>query len=584
MRFTKGMKKALSLALSAALVITGVNFTSSAKAAEETGSLEIGTGFNATFNATAIDGWKAFEDATELTITDNGDYEFSGVAPKEITNVATGANIYINTDMNINTATGSAFSMTVKEVKVNDTAVKLVEDKGYAGFEKEDGEYKENGNWQINLSNPWNESQCALGEITLNEGDKLTVTVTVSGMVEKKATPAPTAASTATAGSVNASTHGAATGSTTTAASGATTTAASGSTTTATSAPATQAPVQGNMDSFNVGFNYVADDTWGEQTWGDETVSVTGDGSYSITYEAQSDSEDIFMMILSTDLYKGSLNDKFSLVPTAVQAGSKVYTIKDATGAWGFADQEEDAAYRANIVNPYNGLYAESGVDWVDPTVTSMDLLGTAPVKAGDKISVFFTVAGMNKVNADATAAPSASSTVKKTKSITAAKKSVSLAPGASTTVKYTVKKAAGAKSAQTVSVSSSSKKVATVKKVSGSKVKITANKKAAIGSTAKVTLKSGSKKAVITVKVSKVNVKAKKSAKYTVKLAKVTKKTKAKKIAVKYSKKKIAKVTVKKTAKGQVTVQVKGLKKGTTTVTLKNGKKSAKFTVTVKK
>ena len=78
-------------------------------------------------------------------------------------------------------------------------------------------------------------------------------------------------------------------------------------------------------------------------------------------------------------------------------------------------------------------------------------------------------------------------------------------------------------------------------------------------------------------------NVKKKKTAKYTVALAKVTKKVKAKKIKVSVKNKKVAKVTVKKTAKGQVTFQVKGLKKGKTTATLKYGKKSAKVSVVVK-
>ena len=94
---------------------------------------------------------------------------------------------------------------------------------------------------------------------------------------------------------------------------GATTAPTNGATTAPTS-DATPAPTEapkGNMDKFNVAFNYVADDKWGEQSWGDKSVDVTGDGKYEISYTAQSDTTDIFMMILSTDLYKGSLNKDF---------------------------------------------------------------------------------------------------------------------------------------------------------------------------------------------------------------------------------------------------------------------------------
>ena len=166
----------------------------------------------------------------------------------------------------------------------------------------------------------------------------------------------------------------------------------------------TPAPVaKGQMGNFNVSFDYVGDDTYGEQSWGDKSVNVTKDGDYSIEYTATSDSKGIYLMMLDTDLYYGSLADNFA-----------------------------------------------------------------------------FTV-----------------------------------------TIKVTVAKTA--------------------------------------------------------------NVKKKKAANYTVALAKVTKKVKAKKIKVSVKNKKVAKVAVKKTAKGQVTFQVKGLKKGKTTATLKYGKKSAKVSVVVK-
>ena len=90
--------------------------------------------------------------------------------------------------------------------------------------------------------------------------------------------------------------------------------------------------------------------------------------------------------------------------------------------------------------------------------------------------------------------------------------------------------------------------------------------------------------KKIIKVTVAKsANVKKNKTVKYSVKLAKVTKKVKTNKIKVTVKNKKIAKVTVKKTAKGQITYSVKGLKKGKTTATIKYGKKSVKVNVVVK-
>ena len=347
----------------------------------------------------------------------------------------------------------------------------------------------------------------------------------------------------------------------------------------ATPAP-TEAP-KGNMDKFNVAFNYVADDKWGEQSWGDKSVDVTGDGKYEISYTAQSDTTDIFMMILSTDLYKGSLNKDFKLVPTTVSVGKTDYKV-NAKGGWCFSDQEETNAYRYNIVNPYNGPIGSDGVTYVDPAVTSIDGLGTVPVKKGDTIKVSFTVSGMK------------SSTSAKSKAkVTVSKKTVTVAAGKSTTVSYKALNKAG--KAVKASAKTSNKKLATVKVTSSKKIKISVPKKATKGSSAKITLTSAGKKATITVKVAN-PVKSAKAAKKTVKIkkgkkAKITvkvtaqnkKKATTDKLTAKSSKSKIAKITGKKVSKGKVTVTVKGAKKGTSKLTIKIGKKSVKVTVKVK-
>lgn len=347
----------------------------------------------------------------------------------------------------------------------------------------------------------------------------------------------------------------------------------------ATPAP-TEAP-KGNMDKFNVAFNYVADDKWGEQSWGDKSVDVTGDGKYEISYTAQSDTTDIFMMILSTDLYKGSLNKDFKLVPTTVSVGKTDYKV-NAKGGWCFADQEKTNAYRYNIVNPYNGPIGSDGVTYVDPAVTSIDGLGTAPVKKGDTIKVSFTVSGMK-----------GSTSAKSKAKVTVSKKTVTVAAGKSTTVSYKALNKAG--KAVKASAKTSNKKLATVKVTSSKKIKISVPKKATKGSSAKITLTSAGKKATITVKVAN-PVKSAKAAKKTVKIkkgkkAKITvkvtaqnkKKATTDKLTAKSSKSKIAKITGKKVSKGKVTVTVKGAKKGASKLTIKIGKKSVKVTVKVK-
>jgi hypothetical protein len=404
---------------------------------------------------------------------------------------------------------------------------------------------------------------------------------------------AAAADSSATATATNGATTAPTSGPSTTSTAGATAT--SGPATTNTPAPvstntpaptsdATPAPTEapkGNMDKFNVAFNYVADDKWGEQSWGDKSVDVTGDGKYEISYTAQSDTTDIFMMILSTDLYKGSLNKDFKLVPTTVSVGKTDYKV-NAKGGWCFADQEKTNAYRYNIVNPYNGPIGSDGVTYVDPAVTSIDGLGTAPVKKGDTIKVSFTVSGMK-----------GSTSAKSKAKVTVSKKTVTVAAGKSTTVSYKALNKAG--KAVKASAKTSNKKLATVKVTSSKKIKISVPKKATKGSSAKITLTSAGKKATITVKVAN-PVKSAKAAKKTVKIkkgkkAKITvkvtaqnkKKATTDKLTAKSSKSKIAKITGKKVSKGKVTVTVKGAKKGTSKLTIKIGKKSVKVTVKVK-
>lgn len=154
---------------------------------------------------------------------------------------------------------------------------------------------------------------------------------------------------------------------------------------------------KGNMDRFNVGFNYVADN-WTEQSWADKNIDVIGDGNYSISYKAENDTDNIHIIMLSTNLYKGALSYDFKLVPTYVIVGADIYKV-DAEGGWLFANYNSNNMYRYNIKNPFEGPVKDDCLTLVDNNKTSIDGLGVCPVKKGDIIKVYFTVTGMNKYN-----------------------------------------------------------------------------------------------------------------------------------------------------------------------------------------
>ncbi len=615
MRLKKGMRKALSLALSTALIITSANIGSiKSKAAEAT-----------TTKTTAKSEAVLSYTATDIELKSDNTVSIGSKEGKLVSAIRGGyvgdkneyaGRVYV--DIPVKSGIDGSIKSVVEKMEKPTIGVEIERDAGSndsnisamctalnywdnltywtsatidykSGWEAWDNATiilyagKEDGNHKIKkLSVKLYDAAASLDVTNNNE--------TVSVDSEKEATAEVGTYTTSGSAVVVPETEIA-----TTATSGPAATATSGPAATNTPAPvtsntpaptsdATPAPTEapkGNMDKFNVAFNYVADDKWGEQSWGDKSVDVTGDGKYEISYTAQSDTTDIFMMILSTDLYKGSLNKDFKLVPTTVSVGKTDYKV-NAKGGWCFSDQEETNAYRYNIVNPYNGPIGSDGVTYVDPAVTSIDGLGTVPVKKGDTIKVSFTVSGMK------------SSTSAKSKAkVTVSKKTVTVAAGKSTTVSYKALNKAG--KAVKASAKTSNKKLATVKVTSSKKIKISVPKKATKGSSAKITLTSAGKKATITVKVAN-PVKSAKAAKKTVKIkkgkkAKITvkvtaqnkKKATTDKLTAKSSKSKIAKITGKKVSKGKVTVTVKGAKKGTSKLTIKIGKKSVKVTVKVK-
>lgn len=183
------------------------------------------------------------------------------------------------------------------------------------------------------------------------------------------------------------------------------------------------------------------------------------------------------------------------------------------------------------------------------------------------------------------------------TSKITPKQKTVVVAPNKTVKVGFTATAAKPATKAAVVTATTASKKVATAK-VSGKKVVIKAPKKAVKGSSTTVTLKStnGDKKVSAKIKVyvrnSAKKVKAAKKA-ITVKKGKTTKLViKASKVQNKKKafadtitvKGKIVKLTDVKFAKGKATLTLKGVKKAKKkAVTIKVGSKSVKVKATVK-
>ena len=564
MRLTKGTKKALSLALSTALVLTGANVgTLKADAADK-------DGVELTLKGETLN-------KKEATVKADGKVEVTTTFADAATAGALAGANFGETTTTVENVTED-FDLKIVSVKVGDKDV-LSKKAVY-------GEYADSKNIATTSVGDFE-------KFTAEKGDEITFTYKVNGVIDldalKKENEALAAskaalekdnaslvASKAALEKDNASLVASKAALEKDNKSLAASKAALENQLKNTPAPTeTPAPVaKGQMGNFNVSFDYVGDDTWGEQSWGDKSVNVTKDGDYSIEYTATSDSKGIYLMMLDTDLYYGSLSDNFALTVKNVKIGDKTYAI-DNKGCWGFADQTVSENYRFNIVNPWNGLFDKTGVNWQDEKVTTIDKLNKAPVKANDKIVVNFNVTTKK-----------ASSTL----SIKAAKSKVSVAPSKSATVKYTVK------GTSTVKATSNNKAVTVKVNKSKKNVTITAKKTAVMGKTATITLKAGSKKAVLKVfvknpakkvkaKKATVVVKKNKTKKITVAVkAKNNKKATTDAIKVKSSNKKAVKVKSAVAKKGKVVITVKAAKKaGKSKLTVKVGAKKATVNVKVK-
>ena len=349
--------------------------------------------------------------------------------------------------------------------------------------------------------------------------------------------------------------------------------------------------------SFHATLQYL-DPSWATQ---EDTVEVTKDGDYTLTTWAGENAEStINMGWIETDLKNGDVSEDFKMTIKSIQLGTKLYTFSKADERYlGFKDQDavkdgEMGTYRLNIKNDYNALFDFADHQTkVKGTKANMflgkDLItdeeydaGMNAVNKGDVVQVKFTVEGFESEKAAKTYTQIADKDAEVEDKVNA---------GEYGNVEYTVSTVenianpdASVAPSQTpaTSVAPSQTPAASVQPSQKPAASVQPSQKPVVKKDTKKTTKNACTK----VKAKKAKVTVKKGKKATLKFTVTAKNKKAKttdKMKVSVKNKKIVTVSKKKLSKGSATVTVKGKKKGSTKVTVKIGKKSAKVTVKVK-
>ena len=355
--------------------------------------------------------------------------------------------------------------------------------------------------------------------------------------------------------------------------------------------------------SFHATLQYL-DPSWATQ---EDTVEVTKDGDYTLTTWAGENAEStINMGWIETDLKNGDVSEDFKMTIKSIQLGTKLYTFSKADERYlGFKDQDavkdgEMGTYRLNIKNDYNSLFDFADHQTkVKGTKANMflgkDLItdeeydaGMNAVNKGDVVQVKFTVEGFESEKAAKTYTQIADKDAEVEDTVNA---------GEYGNVEYTVSTVenianpdASVAPSQTpaTSVAPSQTPAASVQPSQTPAASVQPSQKptASVQPSQKPVVKKTTKNACTKVKAKKAKVTVKKGKKATLKFTVTAKNKKAKttdKMKVTVKNKKIVTVSKKKLSKGSATVTVKGKKKGSTKVTVKIGKKSAKVTVKVK-
>ena len=360
--------------------------------------------------------------------------------------------------------------------------------------------------------------------------------------------------------------------------------------------------------SFHATLQYL-DPSWATQ---EDTVEVTKDGDYTLTTWAGENAEStINMGWIETDLKNGDVSEDFKMTIKSIQLGTKLYTFSKADERYlGFKDQTavtedgEMGTYRLNIKNDYNALFDFADHQTkVKGTKANMflgkDLItdeeydaGMNAVNKGDVVQVKFTVEGFESEKAAKTYTQIVDKDAEVEDTVNAGEYgnveyTVSTVenianPDASVAPSQTPATSVAPSQTPAASVQPSQKPVASVQPSQKPAASVQPSQKPVVKKDTKKTTKNACTK----VKAKKAKVTVKKGKKATLKFTVTAKNKKAKttdKMKVTVKNKKIVTVSKKKLSKGSATVTVKGKKKGSTKVTVKIGKKSAKVTVKVK-
>ena len=360
--------------------------------------------------------------------------------------------------------------------------------------------------------------------------------------------------------------------------------------------------------SFHATLQYL-DPSWATQ---EDTVEVTKDGDYTLTTWAGENAEStINMGWIETDLKNGDVSEDFKMTIKSIQLGTKLYTFSKADERYlGFKDQTavtedgEMGTYRLNIKNDYNALFDFADHQTkVKGTKANMflgkDLItdeeydaGMNAVNKGDVVQVKFTVEGFESEKAAKTYTQIVDKDAEVEDTVNAGEYgnveyTVSTVenianPDASVAPSQTPATSVAPSQTPAASVQPSQKPVASVQPSQKPAASVQPSQKPVVKKDTKKTTKNACTK----VKAKKAKVTVKKGKKATLKFTVTAKNKKAKttdKMKVSVKNKKIVTVSKKKLSKGSATVTVKGKKKGSTKVTVKIGKKSAKVTVKVK-
>lgn len=575
MKLTKGMKKALSLLLSAAMVVTGVNVTTNAASAEDAAP-------SFTWTNTNTNSWDN-ESVDVKLVNGDGEYTAEFKTAKGATGLRNLGYVETNAD--------STLKITVKSVIVNGTefetnkVIEITSDTKNGMANIWDGKSPKN----VLYTNGDKDLYCSADEISYRENGEAKKIETLSYVFDVTNTGYTPVESTEP--SKNPATE---TPAVTEPAKVTTTPAVTAEPTVEpteapTDPPAKPAPA--DLDKGHQAYLMFTDDNYGWGCWNEnkgEDAVVTGNGTYTVSInKSDFKSTDVAnaakgAKVFCVDILGLCTSDKMDASKAAIsnviiKCDGKEFKADESKMYEGLIEKDK-GNYRLEIRNEWgwgNGDFATK--DEFDPnsefgfeeslsvtfTVTGIQE-GKTPEKAflttdaeGNEVSVVSAVGVRAAEAAKITPAPKATATapvaktatpagvktatpaavstksVLGTSKLTTAKKMVVVAPGKSVKVAFKATAAKNTSGAAIVKATTASKKVATVK-VKGKKVTIKVPKKAVKGASTTVTLKS-----------TKANGKAI-SAKIKVYVRNSAKKVKAAKKAITVKKGKTAKLVIK--------------------------------------